>query len=276
MEEYLFIGGDKRIKYAAELIARSSKVSAKGLCGDFPLPEGRYNRIVLPLPFSRDGININAPFSEEKLPLTIILEYAGKEAVVFSGGSSEELRKLCSDGGLQLIDYFDSEELTLKNALLTAEGAVSLLISGSDISLHGSAALVIGYGRIAAYVARLLRAFRCSVTIAARNPVQRQRAVLDGFCALPAELAGLAASGSDFVINTAPVQLLTEESFQKMCTGSVYMELATRASLPEKNWAEDAGITYIMAGGLPGKFSAKTAGEAVAQSIIAAASGSYA
>ena len=91
-------------------------------------------------------------------------------------------------------------------------------------------------------------------------------------CTLPADLSELAAAGADFVINTAPAQLLTEECFGRMHPGAVYMELASKPAAPEKLWAEKAGVKHVMASGLPGKFSAKTAGEAVAQAIISAAS----
>lgn len=272
MEEYLFLGGDRRIIYAAELMAQSGAVCAEGLCGEFAPPEGRYSRIVLPLPFSRDGMTINAPLSENPLPLSLITEYAAPGALVLSGGTSPELEALCAENGLKLADYFTGEELTLKNAVLTAEGAVSLLISSSDTALFGSSALIIGYGRIGGYLARMLRDMRCRVTVAARSSVQRERALLDGMCTLPADLSELAAAGADFVINTAPAQLLTEECFGRMHPGAVYMELASKPAAPEKLWAEKAGVKHVMASGLPGKFSAKTAGEAVAQAIISAAS----
>ena len=67
MGDILFIGGDRRMICAAELISQSGGVCAVGLGGDFPEPEnqsGGYERIVLPVPFSRDGENITAPLSE--------------------------------------------------------------------------------------------------------------------------------------------------------------------------------------------------------------------
>lgn len=270
MEDYLFLGGDKRIIYAAELISQSSGVCAAGLGGNFAPPAGRYSKIVLPLPFSRDGENINAPFSEKPLPLEIIAEYAQTGALVLSGGSSERLEKLCTENNLRLVNYFAGEELTLKNALLTAEGAVSLLISESETALFNSSAVITGYGRIAFYLARLLREFCCRVTIAARNPVQRERAILDGFCALPAALAGLAAESADFIINTVPAELFSADAFGRMRNTALYMELASKPAQPEKTYAEAAGIKHVMASGLPGKFSPKTAGEAIAQAIVAA------
>jgi len=270
MEDILFLGGDQRIVYAARLISQSGSICAKGIGDEFPEPSGKYERIVLPLPFSKDGVNINAPLSGEPLPLEMIAEYALPGALILSGGTSDRLQQLCEENGLKLENYFAGEELTLKNALLTAEGAVSLLISSSEQSLFNSSAVITGYGRIAAYLARLLREFRCRVTIAARNPVQREKALLDGFCTLPAELAGLAAASADFIINTVPAELFTEECFARMQTGAVYMELATRTSTPEREYAQAVGVKHIMASGLPGRFSPKTAGEAIAQAVIAA------
>lgn len=269
MEEILFIGGDKRIIYAAELISQTSGVCALGLGGSFPPPSGKYPAIVLPLPFSRNGVTINAPLCDEPLPLELIAEYAQPGVMVLSGGSSDRLNELCEANRLRLRDYFASEELTLKNALLTAEGAVSLLISSSESALCDSTAVITGYGRIARYLARMLREFRCAVTIAARSPIQRQAALLDGFCALPAELSGLAAASAGLVINTVPAQLFTESDFTKLRPGTVYLELATRRETPEREWAQAAGMTYVSGPGLPGKFSPRTAGEAIANTITA-------
>lgn len=268
--EYLFLGGDRRIIYAAQLISQCGKVRAAGLPGDFPPPEGRYSGLVLPLPFSRDGENISAPLADTTLPLGVIADYAERGGTVYSGGTSAALERLCGENGLRLVNYFANEELTLKNALLTAEGAVSLLISESDTALFNSAAVITGYGRIAYYLARLLREFRCRVTIAARNPVQRERAILDGFCTLPATLACLGAESADFIVNTVPAELFDAECFGRMRKTALYMELATKPEQPEKSFAEAAGVKYIMAAGLPGRFSPRTAGEAIAQAIITA------
>lgn len=99
----------------------------------------------------------------------------------------------------------------------------------------------------------MLVSSHAQVTVTARDPVQRQVAVLDGCCALPAELAGLAAGSADLIINTVPAQLLTEGDFAKMRPGAVFLELATRNSPPEREWAQSAGVGYISGAGLPGE-----------------------
>lgn len=270
MKEILFLGGDKRVVYAARAASKVCRVSALGLDGGFPEPNGRYEYIVLPLPATRDGVNINAPLSEEALPLTLIEKYASDGARVLSGGSTPAIETICRENRLLLKDYFSDETLTLKNAQLTAEAAAVLLSQSTEGSLYSQSAVITGFGRVAELTARLLRAFCCDVTICARNPAARTRAELSGFAAK--ELAALrgVCENAGFIINTVPAPIFGEECFGSMKKGAVFMELATLPPKPCEDYAKKYGIQYIHASGLPGKYSPKTAGELIADNILAA------
>ena len=265
---FLFLGGDRRIIYAAKEIARRRSVSALGLSEGFAPPSGRYGVIALPLPATTDGAFITAPLSSEQLPLTLITEYAEKGAVIFSGGTHPALVKLCSDNGLRLCDYFAEEALTLKNAALTAEAAVSLLIQNTDYSLSGANVLITGGGRIALLTARLLKGFGAQCTVCARNAVQRTKAELEHHRS--SDISGLntLCGSADIIVNTVPAQLFGEESFRRLRAGALFLELASKSPEAEKALAEKYGVKHIAAGGLPGKFSPVTAGEAIAQVIL--------
>jgi len=266
---FLFLGGDRRSIYTARAILRRRTVSAMGL-GDLPAPEGRYGNIVLPLPFMKNG-SINAPMSEVDMPLSLIVQYAEEGGTVFSGGSSPELVKLCGSSGLRLVDYFADEPLTLKNAALTAEAAVALLIQNTEFSLCGARVVITGGGRIALLTARLLRAFGSEVCICARSAQQRAKAAVE-YCR-SADLTALRklCEDADIVINTVPAQLFSEEHFRSMQPCTLSMELATNSPLPDERYAEKYGVHYVFASGLPGKHSPKTAGEAIAEVILAKA-----
>lgn len=264
---FLFIGGDRRIIYAAGAIARRRSVSALGFDG-FAVPEGRYGAVVLPLPFMRDGA-VNAPMCSEKLPLSLVAEYAQRGGTVFSGGSSQELASLCEENGLRLVDYFAQEPLTLKNAALTAEAAVALLIQNTEFSLCGARVLITGGGRIAGLTARLLRSFGSSVCICARSAEQRAKAQLEYHeTAVMGALVRLCGD-ADIIINTVPAPLFTQEHFIAMRPRTLFMQLAGGDSDPAAEHAEKYGVRYLGAGGLPGRFSPKTAGEAIAEAILA-------
>ncbi len=263
---FLFLGGDRRSVFAAQAISKRRSVSALGLEG-FSAPEGRYGAIVLPLPFMREGA-INAPLCDVRLPLSLVSEYAAEGGTVFSGGSSAELVQLCESAGLRLVDYFADEPLTLKNAALTAEAAVAILVQSTEFSLCGAEVVITGGGRIAQLTARLLRSLGSRVTLCARDAVQRARAEAE-YCETAAlDVLPMLCVKAEVIVNTAPASLFREEHFRLMQAGAVFMELASKPSQPDEGYAQKYGVHYIFASGLPGKYSPKTAGEAIAEVIL--------
>ncbi len=262
----LFIGGDIRMIHAAKAVSHRYEVHTLGL----PIgtaAEGRYGAVVLPLPFAKGGY-INAPLSDKPLPLSVITDYTERGGLVLTGMSSPDLESLCAENRLSLYDYFTEESLTLTNAALTAEAAVGLLIHNTDHSLHGADILITGGGRIAMLTGTLLKAFGSRVTLCARNPLQRTKAQLRNIS--PAELSALPAlcRDVDIILNTPPVQLFSREDFSLMREGALFMELASLPAKPNEDFAAGYGVKYIHASGLPGRFSPKTAGEAIADTII--------
>lgn len=262
----LFIGGDIRMIHAAKAVSQRYEVHTLGLPFGMPA-EGRYGAVVLPLPFSRGGY-INAPLSEKPLPLSLIADYTERGGLVLTGMSDPDLSALCADSGLSLYDYFTEETLTLTNAALTAEAAVGLLIQNTDHSLRDADILITGGGRIAMLTGTLLRSFGSRVTICARSPLQRTKAQLRSISA--AELSALPAlcRDADIILNTPPVQLFSREDFSRMRQGALFMELASLPAKPNEDFAAGCGVKYIHAAGLPGKFSPRTAGEAIADTIL--------
>lgn len=254
------------MEYAADYISRVYPVDRFN-GGD--MPEGRYEYIVLPLPVSRDGAHINAPLSEKPLPFELISQYAAENAAVFCGGASSAVDEICREMGLKCINYFASEPLTLKNAVLTAESAAAILAGSNDSSLLGSIVVITGGGRVAVYTARLLKAFGASVTLCARSAEQRAKAELDGFGAADIEELSAVCGKADFVINTVPAELFDTGVFSSMKRGAVYLELASLPPEPYRSLAEQHRVKYIHAPGLPGKYSPKTAGEIIAETILA-------
>lgn len=262
----LFIGGDLRMSCAAEKLSETHLVERLGL-GEAPLPEGKFDMIVLPLPLTKNGKDIFAPLSENTLSFSVIKQYAAENSVIFAGGECPRLNEICAEGPYKQVNYFAEESLTLKNAALTAEAACALLSQSTDGALLGSKTLIAGYGRIARFLAARLRANGSAVTIAARRGEQRALAELDGFSAVPITRVLGVINDFDFIANTVPFGVFDEEHFLKMRVRSVFMELASLPEQPARAFAERFAVKYIHAGGLPGRYSPKAAGEAVAQVV---------
>ncbi|MBD5383660.1 MAG: hypothetical protein HDR72_01505 [Ruminococcaceae bacterium] len=260
----LFIGGDKRMNYAAEKLSAEHEVERLD-----EKTQGRFGAVVLPLPLTRNGREILAPLSDSPLEFGIITRFADRNAVIFAGGECPRLTEICAENGYALVNYFAEESLTLKNAALTAEAACALLSQSTDGALLGSRSLITGYGRISRMLAYRLAANGSSVTIAARRAEQCTAAELDGFSAVNVSNIGGVLNDIDLIANIVPHALFTAEHFSAMKNGAVFIELATLPEQPSKPLAESRGIQYIYAPGLPGKHSPKAAGEAIAETIAA-------
>lgn len=266
----VFLGGDKRQLYAARELSHYFRIYALGLGDEFTEPQGECAAAVLPIPVTRDGVNFHAPLSPQAIPICSAERFIASGASVFAGGCPPALGELCERRSLRLCDLLSDEDFALKNAQLTAESAIALLAQSTDGSIYGARALVTGYGRCAVYAARLLRALGARVTVCARSPRQRALAELDGHFAASLDAIKAAAGSADFIINTVPAELFGESEFCAAKRGAVFMELATLPAEPAGTLAENAGLKYIHAGGLPGRYSPKTAGGLIARSVLAA------
>lgn len=262
----LVIGGDRRMDYAAEKLSESYETKRFGSDSDTAV-SGRFDAIVLPLPLSKNGSHVFAPSLKDPVGFEVIEEFAEENALIFAGGTSPTLSELCSEKGYRLENYFARETLTLKNAALTAESACAMLSQSTDKALLNSSALVTGYGRIARFLAKRLRANGCDVTVSARRAEQRECAALDGFSAVPVEEIAGKLYDYDFIANTVPFALFSEKEFRSMRGECVFMELATLPEQPTRSFAESVGIGYVYATGLPGKCSPKAAGIYIAEEI---------
>ena len=262
----MFIGGDARMRYAADKLSENYEI-AWLTAGE--RPEGVFDAIVLPLPLTKDGRTVFAPYEQDPISFDMLSEtfreFADEHTLVLAGGETPALSELCEKLGCRPINYFMRETLTLQNAALTAEAALCLLSQSGDGALLGSSVLVTGSGRIAFFLAERLRACGAAVTFAARNKDKREQARLSGFEAISLGSLPDVLPGYDYIANTVPAPLFDEAMFAKMRKTAVYQELASLPEQPQRTFAERFGIKYIYAGGLPGKYSPKAAGEFIAQ-----------
>jgi len=249
----LFLGGDARMSHTAAVLSKYHEVSFAG--ESFPA-------IVLPLPLTKNGSDIFSP--TESIPMETVARLAAPSALILAGGECPALTSLCAKRSLRLVNYFASETLTLRNAALTAEAAVSLLAQSSDGSLLGSRVLITGYGRISRELARRLVAFGADCTIAARRREACAEAQLHGLRAFSTEEIPTHVGDFDYIANTVPAPLFTERDFMGMRDGCVFMELASLPNTPPPA----PHVRYIHASGLPGRCSPKKAGEYIAEELL--------
>ena len=268
----LAAGGDVRQLYCARRLAADFDISVagfdpecvpEGLSPDFSdLHRERFSCIVLPVPALDETGCINTPFSRKKLTAEEVCAAAEPDAIVFAGKVTDQLRKKFP--GREIIDYTAREELSLRNAVPTAEGAVEIALSELPVTLSGLPVLIVGMGRIGTALSAILRGFGADVTAAVRSSVGAAKAAVAGVPVVSAK--GIPGEFA-LVFNTAPELVFSREVLERFPKDTLFIDLASKPGGVDMKAAADLGLKVIWALGLPGRCAPVTAGNIVAETI---------
>ena len=266
--KFIVMGGDGRFARLCSLLEREGHgvfplFLEKALPVQGPPDFEGADCVLLPLPAEREG-RLNAPLSGEKPPLPELLFPLRPGTVVLAGMAGRELREFCRRSGLKLRDYFEREELQVKNALLTAEGAQKLLMERSGRGLRGQRVLISGFGRIGRLLAPRLLSMGAGVSVAARSAADRAWAEAMGCTPLS---LGNAAGEYDFVVNTVPAQIFGREEMENF-GGAELIELASAPYGFDMAAAKELEREIVLAPGLPAVYAPAAAAEAIRDTIL--------
>ena len=277
------LGGDKRLCEVASLFSdRRHEVRLFGLsdtninalsgklCSSVEKAMCEADIAILPLPLTRDNFNLSS--AGEKTPLSEIIKLAASNSTVLLGGIvPAEIKRLCAACGVEIYDYYAREELQKKNAIPSAEGALMIAMENTDVTVNGMSALVCGYGRIGKILAFLLRGMGASVTVAARRDEVICEATMDGFEAVKIRESGQelrqAAGKCEVIFNTVPAIIFPKSAVAAITSKPLYIEIASSPGGIDLGAARDNGIKTIFAPSIPGKYSPKTAGKYIFETV---------
>ena len=275
------LGGDARsLAMIEDLAASGAVVSVAGLPPDV-IPAGvRYfsepeaclagvSAVILPVPGVSEKGYLYSPLVEQPLAFTEDLAARFPPGIpVFVGTAGPVLDKIASSSRLRLVELMKMDEVAILNSIPTAEGAVQMAMEMMPITIHGSCAFVLGFGRTGATLARLLGAMGARTMVAARRPEYLARITELGLIPVPFADLSHYLGEADVVFNTVPAQVLTGEVLDKVSPGTVIIDLASAPGGVDFQRAESIGVNAVLAPGLPGKVAPKTAGRILAKVII--------
>ena len=169
--------------------------------------------------------------------------------------------------GCRVYDYFEREELAVKNAVPTVEGAIQIAMEELPTTLFGSRVLVIGYGRVGRLLAHRLKGLGARVTVSARSFRDLAWIEAYGYCAEHTDqLAGWLCS-YDLIINTVPAQVLGEAALEDVSSDCLIIDLASRPGGVDFESAAALGLKVIWALSLPGKVAPLSSGQIIRDTV---------
>ena len=180
----------------------------------------------------------------------------------------EVRRKLKKERSVKIFNYFDDEQLAVRNAMLTAEGALAAVITGTDKSLADLNVLVLGGGRVGKCTARILQTNGCKISIATRRNDEHVLAPLFADFVYSFEEVDRIIHGFDAVINTIPSKILKKERLAMLKKNCFVLDLASKPGGIDTDAAGELGVNVMIYLGVPGKVAPKSAAEILLDSVL--------
>lgn len=261
-----FLGGDARMRLLAQMMAAEGYDVCSWELTGAPKPLAlcdalKADIIVLPLPAEKNGY-----LSGTELTMERLLRVLRPEHRIFAGNVGNDASTLAQSLGLTITDYFASEELSVRNAIPTAEGAIEAAMKHTSVTLHGTPCLVLGFGRIGKVLAHDLSALGAKVSVSARK--RSDLAWIDAFGYAPLHTNRLSGTLGEFrvVFNTVPHQVLDEALLAELPPDCLLIELASASGF-DMDAVETLRLSYLKAGGLPGRVAPETAARAIKKTL---------
>lgn len=273
----IFLGGDQRQKFACEYL-NLHKISSE-YYEDFDLDEEMKSKIksstilALPIPILNDkkmlnkfGTNIINPYE--------IFELLNENHIVFAGKFSDSLKSYLINNKIQYLDYFDIESFQIKNALLSAEGAIYYAKEKLNKSISNSTIGILGFGRIGKILVYLLHSQGAKITVYARKESDFAWCKLIGLDAVKIKIWGNTSKLEfnhkeyDLIFNTIPYKIMDENFAEKYSDSALIIDLASYPFGIDEKLIDKYKLKYYRELGIPGRYAPQSAGEIIGETIL--------
>lgn len=258
--DYIIVGGDERFMHLARLLARRGK--KVGVFGREAPPEAL--TVGAGALGEAENLVVNCPprLAEDGMTAEELLAAASADARVFCCGPLH-----AGQDDPRLIDLWSDEALLLKNARLTAEGAIAAAMRAAGWAIADARCMVIGWGRVGKALTELLVALGARVTVASRSESGRNRAVERGAEAADTGALGEALPGRRLIFNTAPCMVLDGETLEHVDRDAMLIDLASPPYGIDLRAAWSKGLRAWREPGLPGRYCPESAAQALLEAI---------
>lgn len=229
----------------------------------------KMDAILLPVSGTDLDGNIETSYSTKSLKITEAeLNITPEHCTIYTGISNDYLNQIAQKTNRKIVPLFARNDIAIYNSIPTAEATLKIAIEETEVTIHGSKILVLGFGRVGITVARSFHHLGANVTVAARRPEHFARMHEMGLKAIETQHIGEIIPEMNIIINTIPQIILDSEKIDQMSSEVLIIDLASKPGGTDFDYASKKGIKAIHALGLPGKTAPKTAGEIIGKVLL--------
>lgn len=225
--------------------------------------------IISGIPFSKEGVYLNAPFSNKSIKVDDLLKQL-ENKILIAGAIDKTTKEKAKLQNIEINDLMDIEELTILNIIPTVEGAIQIAMEQTEFTIHSSRCLVLGFGRIGKLLSKTLKSLGAEVSCVARK--ESDLAWIKTFRYNVVHINDLKKdiqkNNYDIIFNTIPAIVLDEENLKVLKNkNTLIIELASKPGGIDLEKAEEYNLKVIKAQGLPGKVAPKTAAKYIKDTL---------
>ena len=239
--------------------------------------------IILPVPVTRDKVNIFAENTACNVNLNEVIRCSSNfgPKIIFGGIIPAATKETLQYNNHTVIDIFDNARLIENNAVATAEGALMIAMENLQTTITGTKFAVLGFGRIASHLSKILNDLGGEVTVFARRDDALLKARNLGYDTVKLEeqhteeYALNIACELDrvsLIFNTVPSVILKREIIAKMKCRPLYVELASSPYGMNSKDARELEFNTLYAPSLPGRYSPVSAANYIFEAICSSLS----
>ena len=276
MNNISIIGGDKRIAELTKIFLKNinNNITLYGMenCEELEYLKNNTNiievenlkkainnseEIITSIPLSKDGEIVNTPYSSKTIYVKDIFEIS-KNKKIITGNITEKIENNINyNNKNEIIDVLKLDELSILNAIPTAEGAIQIAMEKSNITIHKSNCLVMGFGRIGKILSKMLLGIGANVYCEARKTSDLAFIQALGYNAINIKDLEENLNKFDFIFNTIPFIILDEKYLKNVKKECLIIDLASKPGGVDFESAKKLGIEAEWALALPRKSCTK-------------------
>ncbi len=187
------------------------------------------------------------------------------EITLYSGKIEDRFIDILKQKRIKHCNFMTDEVFAIKNAMLTAEGVLPLIIENTPRSIYQNNLLILGGGRIALSLAVLFGKLGLNFSVANFNPIKFPSTNIYTKNTYFKYSFLKDIKNFDVIINTIPATIITDNVANKINRDTLFIETASVNCL-DKSMATH--FKYLLAPALPSKFSIESAGKLMYESIM--------
>lgn len=227
--------------------------------------------IITPIPFTKDKIHLTGlddSLEKNKLAINDFLNVLNKEQFLIGGNFPKNICEYCKNNNILFFDLLKNESISSLNSIATAEGAIATAIIKSQINIHQSKGLILGYGKCGKTLADKLKSLGMNVTIGARKKSVETEAYIKGFKFINLTNKKPDIHNYDFIFNTIPSVILVKDLLLSLKPDTTIIDIASAPGGIDYDFAQKLNLRAYHCLGIPGKVSPESSAQFIAEAIL--------